>query len=537
MLPNVDAPSRQEWHLIHWVLWGTLGLALLLAATTYADYGATFDEALQAEYGELALDYFESGGEDKSCNEFRDLRFYGPLVEMLPALAYRGAEVVKYEVRHLFLGLLAAFMIPAVWLYGRRFGDPRVAAFAVIAVVTMPRLYGHWFNNSKDTSFALLVLWFMAALAATFTGSRVRWGKAVVCGVAMGLALCGRPGGFPLLLLFLLAAAGCWVVTRDPADRGGVLGDGVRLLPKLAGLVGVAWVVMVLPWPWAHQSPLLHPIEAMQVAASFQTVVQVFFDGQNYRSDSLPWYYLFQSLLISTPLTVVAFAALGLVFGVRRQLTSWRSRTARMVTLTQVWLFSVLVIFVFVRPNTYGGIRHFLFILPAVGVFAAYGAAEVLARVVHPAGRVISWGVLIAILASPAWHLSRLHPYQVAYHNSLVGGVAGASDSYWTDYYMSSYVEAIEWVNEQVRDEPERRVQVILAAGSSTAIMQWAVEYAAPNVELVSAHTVDPERSLAPADYYIGTTRYDNHLRFPLAPIAHSIGRDGAVFTVIKGRP
>ena len=53
MLPNVDAPSRQEWHLIHWVLWGTLGLALLLAATTYADYGATFDEALQAEYGEL----------------------------------------------------------------------------------------------------------------------------------------------------------------------------------------------------------------------------------------------------------------------------------------------------------------------------------------------------------------------------------------------------------------------------------------------------------------------------------------------------
>ena len=37
-------------------------------------------------------------------------------------------------------------------------------------------------------------------------------------------------------------------------------------------------------------------------------------------------------------------------------------------------------------------------------------------------------------------------------------------------------------------------------------------------------------------DYYIATTRYGYHQRYPDSPIVHEIGRDGAVFSVIRGR-
>jgi hypothetical protein len=37
-------------------------------------------------------------------------------------------------------------------------------------------------------------------------------------------------------------------------------------------------------------------------------------------------------------------------------------------------------------------------------------------------------------------------------------------------------------------------------------------------------------------DYYIGTTRYGADRSYSDSPIVHRIGRDGAVFTVIRGR-
>ena len=76
----------------------------------------------------------------------------------------------------------------------------------------------------------------------------------------------------------------------------------------------------------------------------------------------------------------------------------------------------------------------------------------------------------------------------------------------------------------------------MIAAGP--AIMIWAEGYAADNVELVSLRTLGPDRSvLAPAEYYIGTSRGGLTETFPEAPVVHTIGRAGAVFTVIKQRP
>ena len=128
-----DSPDSPERGGV-WVLVATMVVALVGVLVGYRDYGPTWDEGVQARYGELALDYFRSGGEDRSCDEYLDLRYYGPLVEMIPALVDRSDGPRKYEIRHLFLGLLFVVSLPAVWLLARRLRVPWAAAFAVVAV-------------------------------------------------------------------------------------------------------------------------------------------------------------------------------------------------------------------------------------------------------------------------------------------------------------------------------------------------------------------------------------------------------------------
>jgi hypothetical protein len=48
---------------------------------------------------------------------------------------------------------------------------------------------------------------------------------------------------------------------------------------------------------------------------------------------------------------------------------------------------------------------------------------------------------------------------------------------------------------------------------------------------------VNPSRTMGNEfDYFIATTRFGRHGNFPENPVVHTVGRDGAVFTVIKGR-
>ena len=149
------------------------------------------------------------------------------------------------------------------------------------------------------------------------------------------------------------------------------------------------------------------------------------------QSDALPWYYIPKYVLIVTPLGVLALALVGLAGGARDQLAR-RTRELRALLIGATWLFAPLALFAVMRPNVYGGMRHFLFVLPALGILAGIGAARVLGAF-GPGPRRLVWALLLGITLLPLKDLVRLHPYQMTYYNALVGGVGGASENYWTD--------------------------------------------------------------------------------------------------------
>jgi hypothetical protein len=508
---------------------GVAAATLAVALSTYRDYGVTWDEGVQSRYGELVVEYFRSGFRDKRANEFADLYYYGPLFEATAALAYEEQAPERFEIRHLGIALIGWLAFPALMWASFRMQMYLVAPLAGLALWMTPRFWGHLFNNSKDIPFAAGFALMMAALVWVLTTKAKRWMPICAAGVAMGLTLAVRPGGLPMVVVYwTFALAGCLALAGPESwrDRKAWIALGLR------GTVGLAlaWLIMVAPWPWAHEAPFANPIRAALRSAEFFKAFPVLFAGEVTPSDEMPVTYLITYLLIATPLPILALAGIGFAGSVREQRRRGIVPVSAALGLFQLWLVLPLVFYVIVRSNAYDGMRHFLFVLPAVAFFAAVGIQT--ASSLTPRGRPIVAAMLALTLVFPATSLIRLHPYQSSYFNALVGGVAGAALRYEADYWVSSYREATLWLNEQA-ERAGRPLHVLIAAN------QWSITaaraYAAPSVKLHLLQAKHIKRPLPKSvDYYLATTRYFRDQHFPEAPVVHRVGREGATFAVIK---
>lgn len=511
------------------VIGGLMAAGACLAALTAKDYGVAWDDYVQTRYGELVLDYFASGGRNSQCNEFLDLKVYAPTFEVIAALASKLAPGRLIEIRHLLTALTALLALPALWGVGKLLGNPWLGVVAAAALCLTPAWYGHAYVNSKDIPFAVGYAWSMLALSAMFARGRFDWREMLVCGLVVGLTVSVRPGGW-MLLLATYAALAIWFDWRQSSQGASVRR---RTLLKQGCLLLVAWLVMVLPWPWAHENPVLHPLQAIRAASQFHIVVPVLFGGETIPSNELPRHYLLVYLLITLPPALLILAGIGLITSLATHLRRLdHPRTTVQVALA-VWLGLPLAIFAVLRPNTYDGLRHFLFVLPAVAVWGGIGCQWLWKQIRFAPLR---WSFALALALSAGVQVDSLvglHPYQMTYFNCLVGGEAKASRRYDTETWLTSYKEAMEWIRRQPRPVAGEPIDVLVAANDNS---RWcAAYYADEEMRVTTTRSYGQPGDLPPGiDYYVGTSRSAMNTNFPLAPVVLHIQRQGAIFTTVR---
>lgn len=516
------------------ILVGIPAAAALLCIWRYADFGITWDESVQRQYGDMVLDYFASGFQDTRCNEFLNLHFYGGIVELLSACCYEAFGSAVYPTRHLVTGLIAVATVPAVMLYSRRLGRSLwLPLFCALALLGLPRLVGHACNNSKDMPLAAMFALAMFAIGWLLTRERMTWQQVALAAIPVGLVLAVRVGG---ILVLAYACAG--LVLRT-AQRWPTRPDLKGALGRIALFLGIAWLLMLAFWPWAQQNPILHPLNAFQEATAFSHTKQVLFAGELWSSKELPRSYLAHYLAITIPEPLLVLGIVGLLMMLRRQLRSPRSPAALHMGLAQLWFFFPIAYFAINRPNVYDGMRHFLFILPAFAIFAGYGA-ETVRRGLQRAcansatAQHCATAGLLLMLLWPWGQIIALHPYQSSYFNGFVGGVRGAMGRYDIDYWASSYKEAAEWLN--ARQKKQSWPLEVLVGGNRNAMVCCA-EYLDPMIKVTPLN-----QSGAPGEinslyqFYVGMARFGMIGNYPDSPIVHSIGREGAIFAVIRER-
>jgi hypothetical protein len=168
----------------------------------------------------------------------------------------------------------------------------------------------------------------------------------------------------------------------------------------------------------------------------------------------VPRLYVPIYILIRLPLLTLFGAALAMMFALLPRLAAGspqlRRRDIALVSLTVIF---PLLCEVISHGPAFTGMRHFLFVIPALATLAGIGL-DAAATALATRGRLAASGglaIVTASLLSGAVTLVRLHPYEYLFYNTVVGGLEGASRRYDLDYWFSSMPEALNQLETYLR--------------------------------------------------------------------------------------
>jgi hypothetical protein len=512
--------------------WALLGVLAVLVALTFQHYGVTWDEPVDTEYGKAIGLYYVSllhGHYNASAIRFENVSQWGHSGGFDTTLAALNfiSPFGKYETRHLLCAVIGLIGIIGGWKLAHLLGGPKLAFLVALLLSITARYYGGMFNDGKDIPFAAFYIWSIYYLVKMLPVlPRVPWSLAAKFAAAVGATLSIRVGGL-LLLCYLGLVLGVWWVAlalRKGPSLWSALG---RLASLFISVTLLAWVIMLIFWPWAQLAPFHRPLQALSGFSHYDWKGPVLFAGREVMSDNLPRIYLFQWLAITLP--EVYF--LGFVLAILSIFYTWLRNPGALLSSSAIkWsivAFSAvfpLIYEMIQRPVLYDGARHFLFTVPPLACLAAGGLLWAVA------GLSLTWSrtaaaCMLAYVIFEIVTMVRLHPNEYVYFNEFVGGLPGAYGRYETDYWGNSYREAVLSLAHFVQmKEPAARsakYKVYL-----TSVDRSCVTYFFPKNFSVTYSPLD-------ADFFIATTRF-NADRFVDGPVVLEVKRFGVPLAVVK---
>ena len=508
---------------------------IVLVACTFRDYAISNDEEVQQRYGELILGYYASGFADQAVFHFKNLYLYGGLFDIAAVGMEKIVPLDAYAVRHLLSALTGVGGIAAAWATARTIGGPRAGLLAALALAACGIWYGAMFNHTKDIPFAAAMIGGVYVLVRLGRElPRPRWHLVVLFGVLCGCAL-----GIRVLGLFLFGYALLVVPIYAPIGAGAawrqVAGFAARSVVPLAAAFLIAYAIMIEAWPWAGLAPL-NPLRALSAFAEFHYPINTILDGRVYRMADVPRWYVPTYIGIKLTLLLLAGAGLALLLAiVPRHLVNAANHAQRQRKETMFVAFAALfplICDVVMRGPADTGMRHFLFTLPPIAVLAGLGLDGALLRLeaVNRLAAVAAAAIILLGLGSNATTLYRLHPDEYLFYNPLVGGLAGASRRYATDYWVNIMPEAVGDLKRYL-DRTEH------AAGGQFSRRRYLVMVCGERLpfEKEADARLEWTRDLERADFFIAPTHM-NCDRLLGGRVVATVERLGVVIGVVKDR-
>jgi hypothetical protein len=275
-------------------------------------------------------------------------------------------------------------------------------------------------------------------------------------GLAVGMALGIRVGGLLLLgyLGLLLGLSGLW---RAIGERRAsiLLTDGLRsLFCVMLPVTAIAYVVMLVFWPFAQLDPIHNPLQALANFSHQGFPWKTLFAGEYVLASDLPWAYLPVHVALALPelvlilLAVAPFAALAAIS------KSGAKRAAALGYLIVGFAVAFPIGYaITIKAVLFDGMRHFIFVLPPIAALTACMMDRALDWLQRRSFRRWAYAALGLYAAGHVGIMAMLHPDEYVYYNAFIGGVEGADGLFKTDYWANSYAEAVGGLEEYLRAE------------------------------------------------------------------------------------
>ena len=469
---------------------GILLLYGIIISLTVQDYGINPDEESHITYGQTVINWYVSGFEDRRIFSATNTWLYGGFFDTVTYLTTQILPFDKFNTRHLCTSIMGLLGVIAAYKIGCLFGSKWTGVLAALFLILTPRYYGHAFNNHKDIPFAVLYLWSvywqLKILRAMPTAP---WTWIIAMGGITGLAMGIRVGGVMLLCF----AGAFWFLKSAKTNPK-------RCILQWCTAFGVAYIVMLLFWPWAQTNPFIHPLKALLEFSKFSHVsTDMLFGGQYLGIHEIPWYYAPKWLLWTLP----EFVLIGLIAGLVITLRQWRSTVPNQALTVGLLITSGLAPLLYImwsQTPLYDGVRHILFAILPLIVLSALGIYALCQRTER--ARVITLCVVGLSMVTTLWEMIALHPNQYVYFNHLFAqGVEHAHKKYPTDYWNNSFRQGAKWLSAHATTAPDRKIKVHSFPASTRFFLD------ADRFEMVENPWT--------ADYLLVSTRYDHHRVIP----------------------
>jgi hypothetical protein len=422
-----------------WLPTVCLGVILLIGILIHDDYGISWDEPTQYFLGLQTWDYIQGKNDDLLRN---DNQFINPVIaaiEVAPEIILKPhSERVANSMRHLTNFLICWCGLVFFYLLALRvFQDYRYALFALLMLVLTPRLFAHFFYNSKDMPFMALFVVNVYLLVSWIQKSS--WSKTAWMGILAGLLTATRIAGllFPFiftLILILLA------IQRKVSRRQLTMFAVFLLCYPVA-------VYLFFPSIWHH--PFSTFINTISLYSHHPYNVTNLFMGETVNSLQAPRYYIPVWMAITLPIGWIIFFFTGGTLLLAGFLKKRVERFSEWIIIV-LWFISPIAAAIILRTNTYDDGRHFFFAQPALILIAVFGIQQMFLqkiireKIAPRLFRAVSLLMLVSTIFYLLFFMVRYHPFQYTYFNAI--GRKYAKDYFDKDYWGLSYRNAWEFL-------------------------------------------------------------------------------------------
>ncbi|MEP9353945.1 glycosyltransferase family 39 protein [Xanthobacter sp. KR7-65] len=507
----------------------------VIASLTYSDYGLGWDDFTHSQYGDLLYAYFASGMTYRKVFSFVNLYYYGGGFDLAAAAIAKALPFVDvFDIRRLLGALVGIIGFFLVWRAGRRLAGPWGGLAALALLMICPLYYGHMFMNAKDAPFAVAVAGVIYALIRAFDefpqpSPRTVTLFGLFLGLAVGTRVLGLLCGVYLVagLLFVLA------VESVKLGVGPALARSARFVGLLTLGLPLAYLMLGIVWPWGVAEPL-NPLVALKYYSHFWEVPwREMFEGRPILVPDMPRTYVPTLFSVQMPEVFLGLSIAGMAGALVAAVVGkdTPARRAALVLVLTAAVFPVLLT-VATRPVMYNGVRHFVFVTPALALLGGFAAAWIWQQT-QRLPRLAQGAVAAAFLvgfALPALAFRNLHPYEYTYYNRFVGGIQGADRLFMLDYWGLAFKQATEELDEYV--EQHRRT---LPQGRKLRVAVCGPHFAAAAELGPRYETTYDGRD---ADFYMRLGEF--YCADVRAPLLVKIEREGVTYATVydvRGRP
>ncbi|MBI5913822.1 MAG: tetratricopeptide repeat protein [Bacteroidetes bacterium] len=429
--------------------------AILLTTIVLAlGSGINGDDEYQNDYSTKLVSYYSTMGADSSAL-FIDkgkMHYYGGFFDIVTgftnkALGYEITDAGYHSVRHFFNAIFGFLAMLFTALLAKEIAGWRAGILTLVFMFFSPRFLGDSLMNPKDIPFAAgyaVALYYMALFFKKMPAPSWKTALGIVLGIALAIAT--RAGGLLLMAYLLLFTSQNFLMTNGP---GGRAADGKTIGKYVIWTIGIAvasYALALVFWPFAMQSPIANPLEALGEFSKLGVKIRVLFGGDNVMSDQTPWDYPVQWIWRTVPLfTLIGF--LGSFVFLRKIFTRYQPLPVFIALFAAV--FPVFYI-IYKDSILHDGWRHLTFVYPTMAVMAAlfFVTAEGILKE-NKFGKYALYAVVALLVLEPAVFIARNAKFPYVYFNPASGGISSAYGNFETDYWGVSVKPAIDWLESQ----------------------------------------------------------------------------------------